>query len=886
MLSKISIINTETNKLLILNSSHFSSKLFSTVSSKGKPTWRITYNEEEEKDSENNEISTQKSFGNININNVSPTKKENIFNSKKVENKINESSVNQISKDRKKIINNKIEKITNYNNPDFEIIKSTNSESVLFAKLNQNSLFYAKYGTVVGLSSKVKIELSYEDNTEEVLKGGNGSGLFAFEKVWTEDKPGQVILVPVNGDLMLINIKKNKEYIVKGKALFSAVSSISVKDYFHDNHKFEGVKYFIVKGKGNIAIEGEGGVLEITLNEDEQFLVKPSTLLAFESQMSVKPVLSSACSEEIDDEILEKQSNDDSSFWKKAKGMIGRAKIYISGDQLFYRLKGPGKFYISTRIPSLSGLQSFKLNNKEKNKNKSIQKRNYSTNSRQQLLDDYEPELENEISSLQKKLMEKTLKKQINKKLKKKENKKRNISKNQSSDRYPQYSNMNNNNNNNNNRNKIITEEEEDDIGNFVSSNQNIIDEKAVLYKKSDKVKTPNLAMFFTSRKSSEEENIEKPLIITPQKSSIDVYLDEDIGEALIQENKKHKNNKFSLSSHQNQNLKSILESEKKENKDRSINSMLEKRTAEIKAEKRRKRQQELNPNRNLDINDNEENIIEDVEDVEEDIDDVDDVEEDVDDIEDVDDVEDVEDVEDVDDIEEDVEDVEDVDDIEDVENVEDIEDIEEDVEDVEDVDDIEGVEDVDEDININDDDDNEEINDDENVNDEIDDNELIEDGNENNDYDNDDIIEEEEIINNNEIGKGVKINNNNIKPKSLFKKKPSIKKNKNSKNKKISKKEKVKLIKPEESTVKKTWTMKENIKDNKFFNFDDKDALNYSSSTISSKNSSSDELFNSSLKKKINKKKLKKSSKLSKQSQLSSLKNTSKKNYNKRNRK
>jgi len=49
--------------------------------------------------------------------------------------------------------------------------------------MDPNSLFYAKYGTVVGLSSKVKIELSYEDNTDEVLKGGNGSGIFAFEKV-------------------------------------------------------------------------------------------------------------------------------------------------------------------------------------------------------------------------------------------------------------------------------------------------------------------------------------------------------------------------------------------------------------------------------------------------------------------------------------------------------------------------------------------------------------------------------------------------------------------------------------------------------------------------------------------------------------------------------
>jgi len=41
---------------------------------------------------------------------------------------------------------------------------------------------------------------------------------------------------------MLISVKANKEYIVKGKALFSADSTISVNDYYHNNH----VSYNIV----------------------------------------------------------------------------------------------------------------------------------------------------------------------------------------------------------------------------------------------------------------------------------------------------------------------------------------------------------------------------------------------------------------------------------------------------------------------------------------------------------------------------------------------------------------------------------------------------------------------------------------------------------------
>jgi len=45
---------------------------------------------------------------------------------------------------------------------------------------------------------------------------------------------------------MLINVQKSKEYIIKGKALFGAVSSINVKDYFHDNHVSKLINYDII----------------------------------------------------------------------------------------------------------------------------------------------------------------------------------------------------------------------------------------------------------------------------------------------------------------------------------------------------------------------------------------------------------------------------------------------------------------------------------------------------------------------------------------------------------------------------------------------------------------------------------------------------------------
>lgn len=580
--------------------------------------------------------------------------------------------------------------------------------------------------------------------------------------------------------------------------------------------------------------------------------------MAFESQMTVKPVLSSTCTEEIEEDVLENQSNEDkSSFWKKAKGMIDRAKVYISGDQLFYRLRGPGKFYISTRIPSMSGFQSFKLNNKDKKiNNKTIQKRNYSTNSRLQIPDDYEIELENEISTLQKKLMEKTLNKQINKKSNSKKGKKRitSTSKKQSNDRYPNFSNQ---------------KDQENDV--LIEDNeilyQPIIDEKAVLYKKSDKVKSPKSAMFFTSRESTEETNIDRSLIKTPKKNSIDVYLDEDVGEALIRENKKYKNNKFSLSSHQNQNLKTIINAEVKENNDRSINSKLEKRTAEIKAESKRKRQQELNPKRNFNVDENkkedDDNEIDENEYEEDDV--IDDNEEDnenqtneFDENEDENDIIEDKNIENGNIENEEVEDEEIEDKVIEDENVED-EEIEDEI--IED-ENIEDEEVEDEEIEIEDEEIENEIIEDENVDEEVED-EVIE----NEEMEDEDIEEVKER------------KKEKVKPKKV------IQTNKRKQNNIKKNKQVIKIKNEPEQKEKKVWTMKENIKDNKFFTFDDKNPLSMSSTTSKANNTTSnDSSFKDSLKKKSTSKKvIKKASNLSKQSNTrknlsSKFKNNSKK--------
>lgn len=144
MLSKLSILNTETNKLLILNSVHISNKLFSNISTSGKPTWRITYDDDDNDD--NSKLydlsNSKKGFGKISADKVISKKNKLVLNS--IKEKKNEKTLlksnSEISSQNENInkiykTNKKEKSIPIYNNPDFEIIKSTNS-----GKININML--------------------------------------------------------------------------------------------------------------------------------------------------------------------------------------------------------------------------------------------------------------------------------------------------------------------------------------------------------------------------------------------------------------------------------------------------------------------------------------------------------------------------------------------------------------------------------------------------------------------------------------------------------------------------------------------------------------------------------------------------------------------------
>jgi len=135
MLRHLSILNTETNKLVTINTTQIAYKLLSTVSSKGKPTWKITYTDNYE-DEEDLEYTGKKGFGAVKIQKGKKISSSQIYSNNT---KNNNSSLNKTeielnkNKNVSKQVKRKEKQITKFNNPEFEIIKSTNSGNFIIS---------------------------------------------------------------------------------------------------------------------------------------------------------------------------------------------------------------------------------------------------------------------------------------------------------------------------------------------------------------------------------------------------------------------------------------------------------------------------------------------------------------------------------------------------------------------------------------------------------------------------------------------------------------------------------------------------------------------------------------------------------------------------------
>ncbi|KND00447.1 uncharacterized protein SPPG_04765 [Spizellomyces punctatus DAOM BR117] len=292
--------------------------------------------------------------------------------------------------------------------PVFEVV-STGPGSVIVAKVPPSSHFYTTVNTAIGFSSGIETGLSTEGGPIQAVSRKLGGGALFWQRFWTTGAPGDVIIAPKQiGDIAAIPMDGTSEYYVRQKAFLAASPGLGVSSSPKGfGLGVDGIFNYRVKGKGTLAITSYGGLYRLVLAPGEEYRVDPSHIIAWDASIDPKPanqaqraVKSTIPKFNISEKLkrlvqtpgareakeTKKALNDApkvaptiNSAQEIASKLLKRTadatlrvtrftflhiKQWLFGDRGYYLLRGPGDFYISSRLrPSLMWLKDIPAKN-------------------------------------------------------------------------------------------------------------------------------------------------------------------------------------------------------------------------------------------------------------------------------------------------------------------------------------------------------------------------------------------------------------------------------------------------------------------------------------------------------------------------------------------
>ncbi|KAI8356816.1 mitochondrial biogenesis AIM24-domain-containing protein [Mortierella sp. GBAus27b] len=241
--------------------------------------------------------------------------------------------------------------------PEFEVV-SAGLGSMLHVKLPSRSELYAAPGAAVGSSGDVQSELSIASNPLKALGRRLAGGSLYFQKASfsTSNVAGDVLLAPqYMSDIAAIRMDGTSEYYIRRDAFLArsprvilqlglAKAGLGVTNFFA--HR--------VTGRGTLAIASYGGIYRLVLAPEEEYLVNPRHLIAWEagaspaaSRLAIDPS-AQAEPESRSSKILSNPYV--ASTLNVASRAAERLGNVLFGKQEFVRLKGPGDFYLCSRV--------------------------------------------------------------------------------------------------------------------------------------------------------------------------------------------------------------------------------------------------------------------------------------------------------------------------------------------------------------------------------------------------------------------------------------------------------------------------------------------------------------------------------------------------------
>ncbi|KAJ3190677.1 hypothetical protein HK101_008468 [Irineochytrium annulatum] len=220
------------------------------------------------------------------------------------------------------------------------------------------------------------------------------SGDALLQQLWTTSEPGDVVLAPRRqGDVAAISMDGSTEFHIRRDAFLAAGGKVELSTTLKGlGLGADGLFNYRATGVGTLAITGHGGLYRLVLAPHEEYLVSPRHLVAWDAAIDPAPEIGAVGDDaraalreepEIGVAVRRKPIEGKEGEGKAAEygrraleGManagraIGRgvqwvARMWIwrltkmfTGDRGLYRLRGPGEFFIASRIePSFSWLR-------------------------------------------------------------------------------------------------------------------------------------------------------------------------------------------------------------------------------------------------------------------------------------------------------------------------------------------------------------------------------------------------------------------------------------------------------------------------------------------------------------------------------------------------
>ncbi|CEG66695.1 hypothetical protein RMATCC62417_03230 [Rhizopus microsporus] len=241
----------------------------------------------------------------------------------------------------------------------FEVV-SSGPGSALLVKLPPESEITAATGSTLACSTKVFSKLSLDTSTiRAVGRKLVGDNMF-YQKYYTKSAAGDILLAPQRlGEISTIQLKSSAKYMLRRDAFLAKTEKVTLDlGVNHDQSGLVNKLVHSVSGPGTLAISHYGGIYRISLAAGEEYKANPLNLIMWDKRTS--PTQPQAHSRLIPSprstlrkyEVI-RNIVDSPSLQPKlqyANHILLTLRNFILGTPEFVKLKGPGDFYLASRV--------------------------------------------------------------------------------------------------------------------------------------------------------------------------------------------------------------------------------------------------------------------------------------------------------------------------------------------------------------------------------------------------------------------------------------------------------------------------------------------------------------------------------------------------------